>query len=324
MQKKKFISLIHKWHQQNKGSFNFPWRKTRDPYAILVSEIMLQQTQISRVIPKYEEWLEKFPMLESLANAPFLKILKVWQGMGYNRRARYLKNAATEILEKYNGQVPKDPEILETLPGIGQYSARAITCFAHGKCEPFLETNIRRVLIYFFGSSPHLSFIARPVRIRNSNGASNAKQSRHGEIAASSDFGRMTRNDRLEEKISDKELLQILSRIEPKTKKRDWYYALMDYGREVLGKMVDNPNTRAKNYRIQSKFLGSRRYVRAKIISYLLSKQKGISEKWLCVLLSDDSNAKLFLDSKIFFEILKDLERDQLIMKKAGRWQIVQ
>ncbi|TSC78546.1 MAG: A/G-specific adenine glycosylase [Parcubacteria group bacterium Gr01-1014_33] len=321
MTKEKFIQTITKWYSYNKESFHFPWRNTRDPYQIFVSEIMLQQTQIVRVIPKYEEWLKEFPTLESLAKAPFPKILKVWQGMGYNRRARYLKDTAEIVVRKYNGQIPRDPQTLERFPGIGHYTARAITCFAYGRCEPFLETNIRRGLIHFFGNSPHLSVIAHPVRIRNSNGVSKAKQSRHVGIAASRQVG--TRNDMRQEKISDGILLAILSRLEPKTKKREWYYALMDYGREVLGKMSDNPNRRAKHYRTQSKFLGSRRYVRAKIVLYLVSKRNGVNRKELLHLLKKDLHTKDFLTPHVFDWVLNDLSRDKLITRKANKWIIL-
>lgn len=127
-----------------------PWRNTKDPYKILVSEIMLQQTQVSRVLPKYEEFLEAFPTTTALAKAPDRKLLNIWSGLGYWRRARFLKAAAQAVIQDYKGKFPKDAATLKTLPGIGPYTAGAVACFAFGSPEPFLDTNIRRVFLHFF------------------------------------------------------------------------------------------------------------------------------------------------------------------------------
>ncbi len=127
-----------------------PWRETNNPYAILVSEIMLQQTQVARVVPKYEQFLQAFPTVQALAKAPDKKLLKVWSGLGYWRRARFLKAAAQKISKEYKGIFPSDIATLETLPGIGPYTSRALACFAFGSAEPFLDTNIRRVFLHFF------------------------------------------------------------------------------------------------------------------------------------------------------------------------------
>ena len=145
-----FQNVIWDWHKQNRR--DLPWRNTNDPYAIMVSEIMLQQTQVSRVLAKYAEFLDAFPALESLARAPQRKLLKVWAGLGYWRRALYLQQAAKIIVKKYGGKFPRDPKTLEQLPGIGHYTARAIACFAFNTAEAFLDTNIRRVYIHFFFS----------------------------------------------------------------------------------------------------------------------------------------------------------------------------
>jgi len=127
-----------------------PWRNTRDPYKILVSEIMLQQTQVPRVLPKYQEFLHEFPTPQALAKAPDQKLMKVWAGLGYWRRAKYLKETAKIITKEYGGKFPKDPKVLETFPGIGPYTARAVACFAFGNSQPFIDTNIRRVYLHFF------------------------------------------------------------------------------------------------------------------------------------------------------------------------------
>lgn len=140
-----FQKAILDWYKTNRR--DMPWRNTKDPYKILVSEIMLQQTQVSRVLLKYKEFLEAFPTLESLAKASDQKLLKIWQGLGYWRRARYLKQIAQHIGSK---SFPKDPHILDQLPGIGHYTARALACFAFQNHEAFLDTNIRRVYLHFF------------------------------------------------------------------------------------------------------------------------------------------------------------------------------
>ena len=129
---------------------DLPWRKTTDPYRILVSEVMLQQTQVERVIGKYGEFLATFPDFESLAEAPLPRLLRLWQGMGYNRRALMLRLLAQKIIGEHRGRMPTDPEILIGLPGIGPYTAGAIMAFAFNKPVVFLDTNIRRVYIDAF------------------------------------------------------------------------------------------------------------------------------------------------------------------------------
>lgn len=128
----------------------FPWRETSDPYHIMVSEFMLQQTQTERVVPKYTAWLERFPTIQSLASASFASVLEQWAGLGYNRRARFLHESAKIVCERFSGQVPDQVEELDSLPGIGPYTARAIATFSHNRPNVFIETNIRSVYIFFF------------------------------------------------------------------------------------------------------------------------------------------------------------------------------
>jgi len=132
------------------GARSFPWRDTRDPYAILVSEFMLQQTQTDRVVPKYLALLAAFPTVQDLASAELADVLALWVGLGYNRRARFLHETARAIVSAHGGRVPDDAEALDALPGIGPYTARAISTFAYGRRHAFIETNIRSVFIYFF------------------------------------------------------------------------------------------------------------------------------------------------------------------------------
>ncbi len=149
MFRQKFQRTILAWYRKN-GRRDLPWRNTRDPYRILVSEVMLQQTQVSRVILKYGEFLQTFPTIGHLARAPLSQILAAWQGLGYNRRAIALQRAAKIILRDFHDKIPADRRALESLPGIGQSTAGAILAFAFGKRVSFIETNIRRVYIHFF------------------------------------------------------------------------------------------------------------------------------------------------------------------------------
>jgi len=129
-----------------------PWRETGDPYRILVSEIMLQQTQVERVRAKYAEFLSVFPTVHELAAAPLSDVLQLWQGLGYNRRAIYLKRCCEEIVNDHAGQFPRTTGELQSLPGIGPYTARAVAAFAFGVAEPMIETNIRTIFLHFFFS----------------------------------------------------------------------------------------------------------------------------------------------------------------------------
>lgn len=127
-----------------------PWRKTEDAYRILVSEVMLQQTQVERVIPFYQAWLKRFPTIRKLADAKLSDVLSAWQGLGYNRRAKGLWEAARTVVSEYRGKLPSAPEELEQLPGIGPYTARAVAAFAHNRDVIFVETNIRTAVIHHF------------------------------------------------------------------------------------------------------------------------------------------------------------------------------
>jgi len=126
------------------------WRNTTDPYQILVSEIMLQQTQVERVTIKFPEFIRAFPDFAALAAAPFANVLTVWQGLGYNRRAIALQKCAIRVMNEYEGILPADVDILATFPGIGRATASSIAAFAFNMPVVFIETNIRRVFIHFF------------------------------------------------------------------------------------------------------------------------------------------------------------------------------
>lgn len=128
----------------------FPWRETSDPYRILVSEVMLQQTQTSRVIGKYEDFVSAFPDFPSLARAPLRDVLQVWQGLGYNRRAIALHRVAQTVVSTFGGQLPSSPAVLIQLPGIGRYTAFAVAALAFNEPTVVVDTNIRAVFFHVF------------------------------------------------------------------------------------------------------------------------------------------------------------------------------
>jgi A/G-specific adenine glycosylase len=222
-----FAKIIWDHYRLNKR--NFLWRTDTSPYTIFVSEIMLQKTQVSRVSLKLPEFLSKFPSVETLAQSTLESVLIQWQGMGYNRRAKFLYESAKIIFEKYDGILPANPEILKTLPGIGVNTAGSISAFAYNIPSIFIETNIRRVYLHYFFPD-------------GSN-------------------------------ISDSVLLELIEQTVDKNNPREWYWALMDYG-TYLKSIVGNPNTRSKHYAKQSKFEGSNRQVRSKILSIFLENSE--------------------------------------------------
>lgn len=143
-----FQNKIYDFYKQNRRSFC--WREKITPYRVVVSEIMLQQTQTSRVIFKFEQWIQKFPNFESLAKASTQQVLSAWQGLGYNRRGLALHECAKRVVSEFGGQVPQDPELLQMFKGIGPNTAGSIYAFAFNKSVTFIETNIRTIFLHEF------------------------------------------------------------------------------------------------------------------------------------------------------------------------------
>ncbi len=139
-------------HYRRHARDHLPWRATRDPYAILVSEVMLQQTSVERVEKFYPVFLKRFPTVHILARAPLSSVIAVWQGLGYNRRAKMLLQAAQIIERNYEGKIPSSLSVLESLPGVGRYTARAVALFAFDIASLCLETNIRTAILHHFFS----------------------------------------------------------------------------------------------------------------------------------------------------------------------------
>lgn len=220
----RFQTLIWDFYHQNKRSLS--WRETTNPYNIMVSEVMLQQTQVSRVLERYLPFIAQFPTLEDLAEANLTDVLRVWTGLGYNRRALYLKQTAVLLTKKYHTIIPSNPTILTTLPGIGPATAGAIVVYAYNQPCVFIETNIRRAFLHQFFP------------------------------------------DR--ENVHDREIIPLIEQTLDHSKPREWYWALMDYGAN-LAKLAKNPNTRSAHYTKQSKFEGSVRQLRGRIVRQLIT-----------------------------------------------------
>lgn len=151
-----FRRAVLDYYSKNKRIL--PWRETINPYWVLLSEVMLQQTQVPRVLIKFDEFIGVFPDFETLASADLPKVLNTWQGLGYNRRGKYLRDAAQQIVSRFGSVVPKSPELVDELPGIGIATASAIVTYTYNIPTVFIETNIRRVFIHhFFEDSAEVS-----------------------------------------------------------------------------------------------------------------------------------------------------------------------
>jgi len=146
---RRFQQRLIRWYGRH--GRDLPWRRTRDPYRILVSEIMLQQTQVERVIDYYDRFVRRYPTIETLAAAPAFEVREAWDGLGYYARARNLHRTARHVTAQHGGQLPADADRIRRLPGIGRYTAGAVLSFAYGQDTAILDTNAARVLTRVFG-----------------------------------------------------------------------------------------------------------------------------------------------------------------------------
>ncbi len=263
---KTFQEKILTWYTANQR--DLPWRKTRDPYRILVSEIMLQQTQVNRVIPKYEAWFEAFPTIQDLAKAPVSDVLKHWSGLGYNRRALNLKKTAQVVVDRFNGIFPNDEKELLSLPGIGQYTARAIMCFAFDQQVAVVDINVKKVILTQLLKNQRMIHLADATKSKI-------------------------------DKVSDKEIAAIAETLVPQGRAYDWNQALMDYSSLMLKKeKIDIPK--------QSTFKGSRRYYRGKIVKLLIKKREIPLQDIGALLKEDFSEEDNALINSIISEMKKE------------------
>jgi A/G-specific adenine glycosylase len=242
---------------------------------------MLQQTQVDRVIPFFNNWITLFPSWKALAMSSQVAVLKHWKGLGYNSRALRLQKLAQTVVREYQGKLPKDIETLKKLPGIGPYTAGAITAFVYNKPVVMIETNIRRVFLYHF-------------------------------------FKR-------EQNIHDKEILELVQQTLPGKNIRQWYWALMDYG-SYLGRELKidskkyNPNTASRHYTKQSKFQGSDRQIRGKVLEVLLG-QKNHSITFLVLYkklldLSGDQDRIDGIAQDLIKEGFVDIKKNAIVLKR--------
>ncbi|MEK7543424.1 MAG: hypothetical protein AAB557_01005 [Patescibacteria group bacterium] len=234
LSKKQIISFHQKiflWWKTHRR--DLPWRRTRDPYRIMVSEVMLQQTQVLRVLPKYAEFIERFPTVCDLAQATPADVLRVWKGMGYNRRALYLHRTAKIICDQYNGHFPMNCELLNKLPGLGTYTARALLVFAYEKEVPLVDTNIRQIITHFF--FPKQAQARLPAR---------------------------------QGRALEKEIEDIARQLIPPGKSWEWHQALMDYGALRLVRARSGSLTKVSR-RTSIPFRDSNRFYRGRIIDRL-------------------------------------------------------
>ena len=153
-----FRRALPAWYRR--AARDLPWRRTRDPYAIVVSEFMLQQTQVARVLEYWPRFLKRYPTIERLARAKRAAVREAWDGLGYYRRAANLHRLARVVVREYDGRVPDDPKELEKLPGVGHYTAGAVACFAYERSAATVDTNVGRVLGRVFGVSGEKKLIA--------------------------------------------------------------------------------------------------------------------------------------------------------------------
>ncbi len=294
--KANFQKIVLDYYKENKRA-SLPWRKKINPYRIWISEIMLQQTQVDRVISFFNEWVNLFPSVQDLADASQVDVLKAWKGLGYNSRAIRVKRAAEILVNNYKGIFPKTVDEMQDLPGIGPYTAGAIMAFAYNKPAVFIETNIRRVFIYHFYPSASQSL---------------------GTSRSSATLGASYKGEDSERRVHDREILELVSQTLPEKNIREWYFALMDYGahlgRELkLNGKKFNPNINSRHYAKQSKFAGSDREIRSRIVSILLEKKKdsisGILKK-VSGLSSDVDRVE---------RIISSLERDGFVEINNGK-----
>lgn len=293
-----FRALVWRFYKTH-GRHDLPWRPTslklrrvkkeNSLYQILVSEVMLQQTQVERVIPFYKKFIKQFPTAKRLAAAPLAAVLTAWQGLGYNRRAKKLHQAAKELTAR---SAKLSVAELEALPGVGHYTARAVAAFAYNEDVTFVETNIRTAIIHHFfmrgaGASP-------------SRGAQAARPIQPLDVNAPAP------------RVSDAEILAALEKLLPKGRSGEWYSALMDYGAHLKRAGISH-NARSRSYTKQKAFAGSLREARGAILRALTTgPQSGAA---LLALLGQKRRTQLST-------ALAALVEEQLVQKQGARYTL--
>ena len=249
-------TILSRYHKEWR---KLPRRTTQDPYAIHISEVMSQQTQVDRVIPYRNKWIKEIPDYKTLANLPKIELLSYWSWLWFNSRAIRLQDCAKKVIEEYNWTLPKDKEKLLKLPWIGPYTASAICAFSWNLPEPVIDTNIRRVLIFLL---------------------------------------------KLPEDITLIELEKIAKELIPEWKSRDWNNALMDYWAVHLTAR----KTKIKSLWKQSKFEGSDREVRGRILKQITKNKEPLNIETI----------KQEFPHKNISKILDEMKKENLIIESNG------
>ena len=285
---------------------DLPWRRTYDPYAIWISEVMLQQTQVSRVDGRWQRWLERFPTVDALAAAAPSDVLEEWQGLGYNRRALSVHRAAQAISEA-GGVFPQDPKELVKLPGIGPATAAGIRAFAFNLHGVYLETNVRTVFLHELYPQAEGVPDSELVPLVELTCPASVADAANADSAAGADTAVDTAANADETELTP----------------RSWYYALLDYG-AYLKKTIPNPSRRSKSHVKQSRFEGSHRQKRAELLRVLLAhKDEGGAEfdtlhQELCQI---EANAgRETLDEQVTLGLLEELAKEGFCQKNDEYW----
>jgi A/G-specific adenine glycosylase len=257
-----------------------PWRRTRDPYAVLVSEVMLQQTQVQRVLPRWEAWLGEFPTLDALAAAPLEPVLRAWQGLGYNRRAIGLKRTAEEVAARFGGELPSDEAALRSLPGIGPATASGVRAFAFDLPGVYLETNVRAVFLHEL--------------LGDRDGVTDRELTPLVAAGVSEAGGQG---------------------VSP----RVWYYALLDYGAQ-LKRDVPNPSRRSAHHSRQSRFEGSRRQKRAQLLRAVIADPGRTADEYALELGAKAGGTATALPVAEVAGILEALASEGFVAREGDGW----
>ena len=274
---------------------DLPWRRTYDPYAIWISEVMLQQTQVSRVDGRWQRWLEHFPTVDALAAAAPSDVLEEWQGLGYNRRALAVHRAA-QVISDAGGVFPQDQKELVKLPGIGPATAAGIRAFAFNLHGVYLETNVRTVFLHEL--------------YPQAEGVPDSELIPLVELTCPASVSTAVGTDTVNAATTE---------LTP----RSWYYALLDYG-AYLKKTISNPSRRSKSHVKQSRFEGSHRQKRAELLRVLLAhKDEGGAEfemlhQELCQI--EVHAGRETLDEQVTLGLLEELAKEGFCQKNNEYW----
>ena len=306
---------------------DLPWRRTYDPYAIWISEVMLQQTQVSRVDGRWQRWLERFPTVDALAAAAPSDVLEEWQGLGYNRRALSVHRAAQAISEA-GGVFPQDPKELVKLPGIGPATAAGIRAFAFNLHGVYLETNVRTVFLHeLYPQAEGVpdselvplveltcpASVADAVNVVDADSAANVVDADGAANVVDADGAAG----------ADTAVDTAANADETELTPRSWYYALLDYG-AYLKKTIPNPSRRSKSHVKQSRFEGSHRQKRAELLRVLLAhKDEGgaVFETLHQELCQIEVNAgRETLDEQVTLGLLEELAKEGFCQKNDEYW----